>query len=183
MRYTGPVTTWIFGYGSLIWRPSFPFLERRPAALAGFSRRFYQGSIDHRGTPAAPGRVVTLVPEPGAVCAGVAYLIAPHEEEAVLAHLDVREQNGYERLLRPLRLDPPGGPEVVGLVYLAGPANASYLGPAPLEDIAAQVHASCGPSGPNREYALRLAEALRALGAHDDHVFRLEALLLDLPAP
>lgn len=177
MVSTAPVATWIFGYGSLIFRPSFPVVERRAAALAGYTRRFWQGSIDHRGTPGAPGRVVTLHEEPGAVCAGVAYRIAPEDEQAVLDHLDVREQNGYERLLRPLRLDPPAGPEVEGLVYLAGPTNPSYLGPAPLEQIARQVVVSRGPSGPNAEYVLLLADALRGLGADDEHVFSLESLV------
>ena len=172
------MATWVFGYGSLIWRPSFPAAERRVASLAGYARRFWQGSIDHRGTPEAPGRVVTLVEAPGGWCDGVAYRLTPEDEPAVLEQLDVREQNGYERLVRPLRLDGPGGPEVPGLVYLAGPTNPSYLGPAPLEHIAAHVRRSHGPSGANLDYLLRLAEALRELGAHDEHVHRLEALLV-----
>jgi len=171
------VATWVFGYGSLIFRPSFPAIERRVASLSGHARRFWQGSTDHRGTPEAPGRVVTLIDDPGAVCVGVAYRIAPDDEAAVLAHLDVREKGGYERLLRPLLLDPPGGPTVPGLVYLAGPSNPEFLGPAPLEQIASQVLASRGPSGPNSEYVLRLADALAGLGAHDDHVFALADLV------
>ena len=204
MLSSGPVATWIFGYGSLIFRPSFPVVERRTAALAGYARRFWQGSIDHRGTPEAPGRVVTLIEAPGATCVGVAYRIAPDDEEAVLAHLDVREQNGYERLRRPLLLDDPpaepcgapagslgasarlrGSPAeaVDGLVYLAGPTNPSFLGPAPLEQIARQIAASQGPSGSNAAYLLSLADALRALDAPDEHVFALESLVRGMLSP
>ena len=171
------MATWVFGYGSLIWRPSFPAVERRVASLEGYVRRFWQGSIDHRGTPGSPGRVVTLVEAPGERCHGVAYRLAPEDEPAVLAQLDVREQNGYERLERPLQLDGPEGPVVMGLVYLAGPTNPSYLGPAPLDEIAAHVRRSHGPSGANLDYLLRLAEALRELGISDEHVHGLEALL------
>ena len=86
-------TTWVFGYGSLIYKVDFPYLEREMAEIHGWARRFWQGSHDHRGTPEAPGRVVTLVPEPGTVCRGVAYRI----DNTVFEHLDHREKNGYER--------------------------------------------------------------------------------------
>lgn len=166
----------MFGYGSLVWRPSFPFLESRPAALTGFVRRFWQGSTDHRGVPGAPGRVVTLVREPHARCAGVAYRIAAGDRPAVLEQLDWREKGGYERLLLPVegrhgeRIQPV-------VVYLATDANPNYLGPAPLREIAAQVRSSHGPSGANRDYVVRLAGALRELGEVDTHVFGLEKLL------
>ena len=170
----------IFGYGSLVWRPAFPYERRRRAALPGWSRRFWQGSTDHRGVPGAPGRVVTLVPERDALCWGVAYEIAAGETAAVLEALDVRERGGYERHDVALELaDDPDGPAEpgFGLVYLAGESNRNYLGPAPLERIAAQVREARGPSGANLEYVFRLAQALRELDAHDEHVFALEELL------
>lgn len=170
----------IFGYGSLVWRPAFPYERRRRAGLPGWSRRFWQGSTDHRGVPGAPGRVVTLVPEPGALCWGIAYEIGEADAPAVLDALDVRERGGYERHDVALELadDPAAPPETGrGLVYLAGETNRNYLGPAPLDRIAAQVRAAGGPSGPNLEYVLRLARALRELDASDEHVFALEELL------
>lgn len=92
----GGVGVWIFGYGSLIWRPSFPFVERRWGYLPGWARRFYQGSTDHRGTEQSPGRVVTLLPEPDNVVWGIAYRIKDDDRDRVLSYLGVREQNGYD---------------------------------------------------------------------------------------
>lgn len=170
-RFDGATSVWLFGYGSLIWKADFAFEERRNARLDGWSRRFWQGSHDHRGTPDAPGRVLTLVREPGARCAGVAYRIAP----AVFDALDRREKNGYLRHVEPLRLD--DGRDVDGLVYIADEHNAAFLGPADDDAIAAQVAAAHGPSGANRDYVLELAGALRAMDADDAHVSAIERAL------
>lgn len=167
---------WLFGYGSLIYKADFPYLERRRARVGGWTRRFWQGSHDHRGTPEAPGRVVTLIEAPDAVCVGMAYLITPE----VFAHLDHREKNGYLRRRVSLRFDDATTTD--GLVYIADPANAAYLGPAPEAAIARHIAAASGPSGPNRDYLLQLADALRGLDADDPHVFAIEHELLALDA-
>ena len=172
---------WLFGYGSLIWRPAIPFVERRPASARGYARRFWQGSTDHRGVPEAPGRVVTLLPSAGDRCEGVAYRVPDHEAEAVLATLDIRERGGYVRLDLTIDLRAPDIADVTALTYVASPDNPDWLGPAPLAEIARQIARSRGPSGPNREYLLRLAAALREQGADDPHVFDLERELLGLP--
>lgn len=171
-NFEGLSSVWLFGYGSLIYKVDFPFLEQRPATIEGWARRFWQGSHDHRGTPEAPGRVVTLIEQPGATCKGMAYRVSPE----VFGHLDVREKNGYLRFRTPMVFDDGGSEE--GLVYIATEDNAAFLGPAPSSDIARQIACSSGPSGPNSEYLLKLAEALRALGDHDPHVFELESHLL-----
>jgi cation transport regulator ChaC len=172
-KFDGHHSVWLFGYGSLIYKADFPFLERRPAHIGGWTRRFWQGSHDHRGTEAAPGRVVTLVPEAGAVCHGMAYLVTPEE----FAHLDHREKNGYLRLAIDIAFD--GGGSAEGLVYIATHENAAFLGPATEREIAQQIAASRGPSGPNSEYLLELARALRELGKDDPHVFEIERHLID----
>lgn len=167
---------WIFGYGSLVWRPELPHDEASPAILRGYARRFWQGSTDHRGVPGAPGRVVTLVREEDAACVGVAYRIAESTWSEVIALLDHREKGGYERHAVELALL-PDHVATPGLVYVAGPNNPEYLGPAPIEAIVDQIANARGPSGPNDEYLFRLEASLRALGADDAHVFELAARL------
>ncbi len=177
--FDGHADIWLFGYGSLIWKADFEYLERRPAAITGWARRFWQGSHDHRGTPEAPGRVATLIRAEGAVCHGMAYRITPE----VLAPLDVREKNGYLREKVTLTfLDTAGNPDAAhaptdGLIYLASDDNPAFLGDAPLADIAQQISRAHGPSGPNSAYLLNLAQALRELGTEDAHIFALEEQL------
>lgn len=160
-------TIWLFGYGSLIWKAEFDYHERRPAHVEGWARRFWQGSHDHRGTPEAPGRVVTLVESPDTICQGMAYRI----DAEILKQLDIREKNGYLRELATLHF--PDGSHAEGLIYLATEDNAAFLGDAPLDAMAHQIAAACGPSGPNRDYLFNLAVALENLGANDPHVAAL----------
>lgn len=138
--------------------------------IDGWSRRFWQGSHDHRGVPDAPGRVVTLVGDSPNRCVGAAYLV----EHAVFDHLDHREKNGYQRIDVALDFDHARD---VGVVYVAPEHNHAYLGPAPPAAMAAQILSSQGPSGSNVDYLYRLADALRELDAIDEHVFELEALV------
>ncbi len=165
---------WLFGYGSVIYRPSFPFVERRAAILRGFSRRFSQASDDHRGTAEAPGRVVTLREAPNASVRGVAFRIARAVATEVFTDLDVREKAGYapRRVLLEV-----GGEQLTAVTYIAPRGNAWDAGDEPLDEIADRIAASVGPSGTNVEYLFKLAEALRELGDDDEHVRELEALV------
>jgi len=170
---------WIFGYGSLVWRPAFDHVERAPGVIRGFARRFWQGSPDHRGVPEAPGRVVTLTPDPDARCAGMAYRVSPAVWDAVLARLDERESGGFERHEVVVAFTDASRSAVRALVYVAVAGNPNFLGPASAAEIARQVRASRGRSGTNLEYVLRLRDALEALGAPDPHVAEIAALALE----
>ncbi len=205
-RGVSPASFWIFGYGSLVWRPAFPHLRSRVATIAGYVRRFWQGSTDHRGWPDRPGRVVTLLPDQheslglGHVdrtqrCWGTAYEIPLGDPEKVLAGLDHRERGGYDRVeveislfdgsLRPGPSVDRGAeepPAVAGLVYIASPENTNYLGAASIEEIARQVASASGPSGANSDYVFELARSLRGMGAADSHVFAVETELTRLLA-
>lgn len=169
MKITKP--TWVFGYGSLIWKQDFPYLQSKPGMISGWTRRFWQGSHDHRGVEHDPGRVVTLVKAPGEWCRGRAFLIEPD----VFAHLDHREKNGYERISIEISFD---GGLANGIVYRAAKNNKAYLGPASPAEMAAQINRCVGPSGTNRTYVLKLARSLREMGYSDAHVFEVESWVL-----
>ncbi|KAH8368197.1 hypothetical protein KR084_008318 [Drosophila pseudotakahashii] len=177
---------WIFGYGSLVWKADFPYIDRRRGFVWGFKRRFYQHSIDHRGIPERPGRVVTLLPGDPVEdrVYGVAYRIAASQKGAVLDHLDYREKNGYERCSLEFHEYPNttaaggGGEPIQVIMYVATQANDSYAGDVwQVPCIARQIFSSAGPSGPNREYLFNLAAAMEQLfpGAVDEHLEELVA--------
>ena len=166
----------LFGYGSLIWRPDFQYVHREPAVLPGWERRFWQQSTDHRGTPESPGRVVTLIEATAAKCAGVLYTISPEEGDRILTALDHREKGGYKRLLTTVFLR-NGTPISNTLLYHGTTDNPEFIGPEAPEKTAAIIAKSHGPSGANVDYLRKLAAALDELNESDPHVNELLALM------
>jgi glutathione-specific gamma-glutamylcyclotransferase len=165
---------WVFGYGSLIWRPAMAYVARRAGRIDGWARRFWQASTDHRGTAEAPGRVLTLIESDAGVW-GMAYAIARAAWPQTEAALELREQQGYARLTVDIGLsagEQAGGvvETVAGLLYVATPANPYFVGPEPLDVTAEVVRRSRGPSGSNIEYVLELERTLAAMGATDPEV-------------
>ena len=165
---------WVFGYGSLIWRPAMAYVARRAGRVDGWARRFWQASTDHRGTVEAPGRVLTLVESDGVVW-GMAYAITRAAWPETEVALELREQQGYARLTVDIGL--AAGEQagrvietVAGLLYIATPANPYFVGPEPLEMTADVVQRSRGPSGNNVDYVLELERTLAAMGAADPEV-------------
>lgn len=168
---------WVFGYGSLVWRPAMAYVARRAGRVDGWARRFWQASTDHRGTVEAPGRVLTLVESAGVVW-GMAYAIARVAWPETEAALELREQQGYARLTVDVGL--AAGEQagrvvetVAGLLYVATPANPYFIGPEPLEVTASVVRRSRGPSGSNVDYVLELDRTLAAMDVADPEVSAL----------
>uniref|UniRef100_T1H797 glutathione-specific gamma-glutamylcyclotransferase n=1 Tax=Megaselia scalaris TaxID=36166 RepID=T1H797_MEGSC len=161
---------WIFGYGSLVWKADFPFIDRLPGFITGYERKFYQNSIDHRGVPSFPGRVVTLVPTNNVQVYGVAYRIASQRS----SHLDYREKNGYDRCS--LVFNIYNSKCTVDVIMYVAMQNDSFAGNISEESkIAEQIYKAVGPSGFNREYVYNLEEAMVNLfpGIEDHHLHKL----------
>lgn len=175
VKRVGDVGLWIFGYGSIIWRPAMPYIVAYRASVTDWSRRFWQGSHDHRGTIESPGRVLTLVSFPGEHCEGRVFGIAKADVEQTLKDLDYREKNGYERQQLSVRTQELGS--IDALTYIAPTNNSAWLGDASDKVIAEQIRHSHGPSGSNKEYVLSLHEALVADGIQDEHIQAIAALL------
>jgi glutathione-specific gamma-glutamylcyclotransferase len=158
---------WVFGYGSLMWRPGFAFVERVPARLVGAHRALCVLSHVHRGTPERPGLVLGL--DRGGTCRGIAYRAAASDRAATLAYLRDREQVTmvYLETVRPVVL--LTGPErrVRAVCFVVDRGHPQYAGRL---DLAAQLHyvrQGHGQSGPNREYVLSTVKELEALGCRD----------------
>ncbi len=156
---------WVFGYGSLMWRPGFQFLERRQAHLAGAHRRLCVLSHVHRGTPGLPGLVLGL--DRGGSCHGIAYRVARGDWEATLDYLRAREQVTmvYREAVRPVRLD--GAGKVPALTYMVDHGHAQYAGALSIDEQLRLVRQGHGQSGPNVDYVRNTHAHLDELGIHD----------------
>eukprot|EP01026_Neomeris_dumetosa_P049430 TRINITY_DN43082_c0_g1_i3.p1 TRINITY_DN43082_c0_g1~~TRINITY_DN43082_c0_g1_i3.p1 ORF type:complete len:226 (+),score=26.17 TRINITY_DN43082_c0_g1_i3:97-678(+) len=178
---------WIFGFGSLVYNPGFEYSEKVCGFIKDYKRVFYQGSTDHRGTPEAPGRTVTLEPSPGNVTWGVAFKLAGDKEqqEKSLKYLEWREKQYDLRTYVDVYTDQNSNVAVIkgALTYIATndkQKNQNYLGYASEEEIAQQIATSHGPSGPNHEYLFKLAHAMREIGVIDNELFSLEDRVKEL---
>jgi glutathione-specific gamma-glutamylcyclotransferase len=158
---------WVFGYGSLMWRPGFPFVEAVDARLFGAHRALCILSYVHRGNRDEPGLGFGV--DQGGSCRGVAFRVAPSDRDAVLAYLRERElvTNVYREVERPVRLALSGGDEVSAVTYAVVRSHEQYAGRLPREDVLAMVRRGKGLSGENRDYVLATAEKLEHLGIHD----------------
>lgn len=162
---------WVFGYGSLMWRPGFPYVERRSARLHGRRRAFCIYSVHHRGTYERPGLVLGLAP--GGSVKGAAYRIADRDWIAVYEYLREREQptETYFEAWTDIVLD--GGARMSSLVFLSDVNHPQWAGQLSLDAQARLIAGAEGLSGPNIVYLRDLVEHLREEGVHDEGMERL----------
>ncbi len=166
---------WVFGYGSLMWRPGFAFEDRHKAVLRGFHRALCVYSHVHRGTPERPGLVMGL--DRGGSCLGLAYRV-PHQHAAeTVAYLREREQvtSVYVERILPVAL--ADGRQVLALTYIVDRGHRQYAGRLPEQDLLALIREGVGQSGPNPEYVVRTHHMLEELGVRDRALARLASQL------
>ena len=175
---------WVFGYGSLMWRPGFSFTEQVPARLIGEHRALCVYSFDHRGTPERPGLVLGL--DRGGACRGIAFRVAEADRAATITYLRAREQTTrvYREVMRSVWLRDDARRRISALAYVVDRSHVQYAGRLSLAQQLHFVRQGHGRSGPNRDYVLSTVQALESQGCRDPQLQQLAAMLRgDAPAP
>ena len=168
---------WVFGYGSLMWRPGFPHVEQAAARLPGRRRAFCIYSVHHRGTYERPGLVLGLAP--GGATRGKAYRVAESDWDEVYAYLMEREQPTETYVEAYRRVTLGDGRQAEALVFLSDVSHPQWAGALSLEAQAGLIAGASGLSGRNIDYLRDLVEHLRAEGVRDR---AMEALLVMVEA-
>ena len=173
----GRTDLWVFGYASLIWRPSFAAAEQRPATVHGWHRALRMRSRINRGTPERPGLVFALVS--GGSCRGVAYRIERRRAHDELQRLWEREMptGVYDPRWLPCRT-PHGALQALG--FTLSRSSPSHTGPIADDELRHILRGASGRYGSTLEYLLETATSLRGCGIRDREIERLERLARSL---
>jgi cation transport protein ChaC len=164
---------WVFAYGSLMWRPDFPFVERVEARLTGAHRALCVYSFVHRGTPERPGLVLGL--DRGGACRGIAYRVTASERARTVDYLRAREQvtSVYREVMRPVQLKTTPERRAPALCYIIDRGHVQYAGRLTLEQQLHHVRQGHGQSGANRDYVIATVAALEELGFRETELHLL----------
>ena len=168
---------WVFGYGSLMWRPGFAYLERVSARLIGLHRALCVFSFVHRGTPERPGLVLGL--DLGGMCRGIAFRVAAAAREETIAYLRAREQvtSVYRETTRRIELEDAARRQVNALCYIVDRGHVQYAGRLSLAEQLRHVREGHGRSGNNRDYVLATVKSIEAQGFRDAQLHQLAMML------
>jgi cation transport protein ChaC len=174
LEWGGHEDLWIFGYGSLIWKPDFEYAERRPARVNGWHRALKMWSRVNRGTPECPGLVFGLLS--GGSCQGVVFRIPKAEGAQVLTVLWAREMlmGVYDPRWLPCRT--PHG-TVNALAFTLSRKSPNHTGVLTEEQYRRIFSDACGRYGTTLDYAARTLEELRRHNIRDRHLERLLKLV------
>lgn len=173
-EWGGQEDLWIFGYGSLIWRPDFEFAESRPARVHGWHRALKMWSRINRGTPERPGLVFGLLT--GGCCRGVVFRVPPENGARTLTTLWSREMATAVYDPRWLVAHTPQGP-VRALAFTLSRKSPSHTGELTEEEYRAIFEAACGIYGTTLDYAHRTLEELQRHDIRDRNLERLLRLI------
>jgi cation transport protein ChaC len=168
---------WVFGYGSLMWRPGFDYEERVPARLIGLHRALCVYSFVHRGTPERPGLVLGL--DRGGMCRGIAFRVAANRRGKTIDYLRAREQvtSVYLETVRRVELEEVARRQVRALCFIVDRSHVQYAGRLTLAECMRHVRQGQGSSGNNRDYVLETVQALEALGYRETDLHLIAARL------
>lgn len=179
---------WVFGYGSLLWRPGFDHRATVRARLYGYHRSLCVHSHVYRGTPQQPGLVLGL--DRGGSCLGLAFAVDEAQRQPVLAYLRERElvTNIYKERVLPVEL--ADGRIVPAVTFVVDREHRQYAGRLDPAMAARIVRGATGKAGPNADYVRNTVAHLRSLRIRDrwledvgTHMDGAATAPLPVPAP
>ncbi len=172
-EWGGEQDLWVFGYGSLIWRPDFDFAERRAAKVHGWHRALKMWSRINRGTPDCPGLVFGMLS--GGSCRGMVFRVDKAQAPQVMINLWQREMVTAVYDPRWLICQTPDGP-VRALAFTLSRKSPNHTGELPDHEVSRIFEQACGRYGTTRDYAQATYDELRKHGIHDQALARLIAV-------
>jgi len=155
----------VFGYGSLMWHPDFPYIDFAAATLHGWHRAFCIRSTHYRGTREKPGLVLGL--DRGGMCHGRMFRVAAEHATAVADALHAREMvtGVYEPRWLKLRLT--DGTVTTALGYVADREHPQYAGKLAVAEVAQRIRGATGRNGSNIDYLKNTVRHLEDMGIHE----------------
>ncbi len=174
-RPEGP-DTWLFAYGSLIWKPEVEHVEVKRGTARGWHRSFCFRIERFRGTKEQPGLMMSL--DRGGQCQGVLFRLSRENLEEQLGKLIRRELTVKppNNLPRWITVQTGQGP-LGALAFVMNRQSRFYVGKLTAEEVADVLSRACGHWGSGAEYLCNTVSHLAEHGIHDRGLWRLQELV------